>query len=66
MELTEPISLYNINKKQPLLNLNKYFEIYYKKVKKGRNKKCAQNFFILKYVIKSFKTSNFYYLQVLV
>ena len=36
-----------------------------KNVKKGK-KKSFRNFFILKYVIKSFKTSNFYYLKVLV
>ena len=65
MELTELIRLYNINKKQLLLNLNKYFDIYYKKCQKRKKKKSARNFFILKYVIKSFKTSNFYYLKVL-
>ena len=37
-----------------------------KNVKKRKKKKSAQNFFILNYVIKSFKTSNFYYLEVLV
>ena len=30
-----------------------------------RKKKTAQNFFILKYVIKSFKTIRFYYLKIL-
>ena len=38
---------------------NKYFEIDYKKCQKKKKKISAQNFFTLKYVIKSFKTSNF-------
>ena len=33
--------------------------------KKGKKKKSAQKFFILKYVIKNFKKSNFYYQKVL-
>jgi hypothetical protein len=36
-----------------------------KNAKKEKEKKSAQNFFIPKHDIKSFKTSSFYYLKVL-
>jgi hypothetical protein len=39
---------------------NKYSEFRCKKILK-KKKKSAQNFFILKYVIKNYKTSKFYY-----
>ena len=65
MELTELIKLYKANKKQLLLVLINILKFTTKNVKKGKKKKSAQNFFILKYVIKSFKTSNFYYLKIL-
>ena len=64
MDLTELIKLYNMNKKQLLLSLISVLKCTTKNVKRG--KKSAQNFFILKYVIKSFKPTNFYYLKVLV
>ena len=64
MELTELIKLYNMNKKQLLLSIIIILKSTTKNVKKGK-KKGAQNFFVLKYVIKSFKTSNLYYLKVL-
>ena len=45
MELTELITLYKIHKKQQLLNLNKHFEIYYKKCqKREKEKKCSELF----------------------
>ena len=66
MELTKLIKLYNIIKKQLLLNLINILKSATKNVKKKKKKKSAQNFFILKYVTKSFKPSNFYYLKVLV
>ena len=65
MKLTELINLYNMNKKTTATQFDKHSEIYYKKCLK-RKKKSAQNFFILKHVIKDFKTSSFYYLKVLV
>jgi hypothetical protein len=64
MELTELIKLYNMNKKQLLLNIINILISTTKNVKKGE-KKSAQNFFVLKYVVKRFKTSNLYYLKVL-
>jgi hypothetical protein len=64
MELTELIMLYNINKKQLLLSLINILQSTTKNVKKGK-KKSAQNFFILKYVKKSFKISKFDYLKLL-
>jgi hypothetical protein len=57
MELTELIKFYNMNKKQLLFNLINILKSTTKNVKKGKKKKSAQNFFILKFVIKSFKTS---------
>jgi hypothetical protein len=65
MELTELAKLYNINKNQLQLNLINILKSTTKNVKKKKKKKSAQNFFILKYIIKSFQTSNFYYLKVL-
>jgi hypothetical protein len=62
IDLTKP---YKINRKQLLLNLINILKSTSKNVKKGKKKKSAQNFFILKYIIKSFKTSNFYYIKVL-
>jgi hypothetical protein len=64
MELTELTKPYKINKKQLLLNLINILKSTTKNVKKEK-KKSAQNFFILKYVIKSCKTRNFYYLRIL-
>ena len=66
MKLTELIKLYNTNKKQLLFNLINILKSTTKNVKKGKKKKSTQNLFILKYVTKSFKTSNFYYLKALV
>ena len=65
MELTEITKPYKINKKQLLLDLINILKSTTKNVKKGK-KKSVQNFFILKYVIKSFKISNIFYLKVLV
>ena len=65
MELIELTTPYKINKKQLLLNLINILKPTTKNVKK-KEKKSAQNFFILKYVIKSFTASNFYKLKVLV
>ena len=64
MKLTEPIKLYNTNKKQLLLNLINILKSTTKSVKKGK-KKVFKIFFILKYIIESLKISNFYYLKVL-
>ena len=67
MDLRDLIEFYNRNKKTTATQFNKYFEICYKeKVKKGKKKKSAIIFFILKHVIKGFKTSKFYYQKVLV
>ena len=66
MELTELIKLYNMNKKQFLLNLINISKSTTKNVKKREKTKSAQNFFIFKYVIKIFTTSNYYYLKLLV
>ena len=65
MNLTEINKLCNMQKKITATQFDKHFEIYYKKCQKRKKKKSAQNFFILKYVIKNLKTSNFYYLKVL-
>jgi hypothetical protein len=65
MELLELAKLYNINRKQLLPNLTNILKSTTKNGKKEKKKKSAQNFFILKYVIKSFKTSKFYYLHAL-
>ena len=62
MELTEITKLYNMDRKQLLLNFVNILKYTTKNVKK-RKKKSAQNFFMLKYIIKSLKTSNFYYLK---
>ena len=61
MELTEVIKLYRSNKKQVLLNLINGLKSTTKNVKKRKKEKSAQIFFILSYLIKSLKTSNFYY-----
>ena len=63
IDLIELIELYNINRKQLLRNLTNILKSTTKHVEKG--KKNAQNFFILKYVIKGFKTSKLHYLRVL-
>jgi hypothetical protein len=63
MELTEFAKSYKINKKQLLLNLINILKLTTKNVKKGG--KGVQSFIILKYIVKSFKTSNFYYQKVL-
>ena len=65
MKLTESIKPYKVNKKQLLLNLINILKPTTKNVKKG-GKKSVQIFFILTYVVKSFKTSNLYCLKVLV
>ena len=65
MELAELTKPYKVHKKQLLLNLINILKSITKNVKKGGKKKCSK-FFIPKYVIKSFKTSNFYYLKILV
>ena len=45
-----------MNKKITVAQFNKYSEIYCKKMsKKMKKKKSAQNYFILKYVIKRYK-----------
>ena len=64
MELTEFTKLYGVNKMQLSVVLINILKSTTKNVKKG-GKKSAQNFFILKYIIKSFKTSNFYYQKLL-
>ena len=61
MNLIELIKLYNISKKQLLLNLANTLKSSTKKNQKKEKKKGAQKFFILKYVIKSYKKSMFYY-----
>jgi hypothetical protein len=65
MELTEAIKLHSTNKKQVLLNLINVLKSTTKNIKKRKKEKSAQNFFILSYLIKSLKTSNFYYQKVL-
>ena len=49
----------NVNKM--LLNLTNILKSTTKMSKKRKKNKSAQNFFMLKYVIKCFKTSKFYY-----
>ena len=51
----------DMNVKKMLLNLTNILKSTTKMSKKMKKNKSAQNFFILKYVIKSFKTSRFYY-----
>jgi hypothetical protein len=52
-----------MNKEQLLLNLINILKSTTKNVQKEKKEKGAQKIFILKYVIKSFKTSSFYYLK---
>ena len=66
MKLTELNKPYKISKKQLLLNLINILKSTTKKCQKMEKKKSVQNIFILKYVIKSFKISKFYYVEVLV
>ena len=66
MDLIELTKFYSTNKKQLLLNLINILKSTTKNVKKGKKEKSVQNFFILKYVVKSFKISNFDFLKVLV
>ena len=58
MNIIELTKLFSMNKKQLLLNLTNILKPTTKNVKKEK-KKSAQIFFILNYVIESFKTSNF-------
>ena len=51
----------DMNVKRVLLNLTNILKSTTKRSKKCQKNKSAQNFFILKYVIKRFKTSKFYY-----
>jgi hypothetical protein len=53
--MTELNRLYNINKKQLLFNLINILKSTTKNVKKRKKEKSTQNFFILKYVIKTLK-----------
>jgi hypothetical protein len=64
MDLIELPKTYYISKKYLLLNLTNVLKSTTKNVKKGK-KKSAPIFFILKHIIKDFKTSKFYYLKVL-
>ena len=65
MDLIELTKIYYINRKYLLLNLTNVIKSTTKNVKKGK-KKSTPIFFILKHIIKDFKTSKFYYLEVLV
>jgi hypothetical protein len=60
LDLLGLAEIYNKYKKQPLLNLTNILKSTTKNVKKEK-KKSAQNFSILKYIIKSFKATKFYY-----
>ena len=51
----------DMNVEKVLLNLTNILKSTTKRSKKCQKNKSAQNFFILKYVIKRFKTSKFYY-----
>jgi hypothetical protein len=64
MGMTEFIKPYSLNKNQLLFNLINILKSTTKNAKKRKKEKNAQNFFILKYVIKSLKISNFYYQKV--
>ena len=66
MGLIELTETYNRSKNQLLLNLINILKSASKKYPKRREKKSVQNNFILKHVIKSFKTSRSYYLKTLV
>ena len=57
-ELSE---LNDMNIKKILLNLTNILKSTTKTPKKNKKNKSVQNFFILQYVIKQAKTSNFYY-----
>ena len=65
MDMTELIKLYSINKKQLLFSFINILKSTTKNIKKRKKEKSAQNFLILKYVVKSLKISNFYYQKVL-
>jgi hypothetical protein len=66
MELIKLTEHYNNDKKQLLFNLIHTLESTTKNVKKGKKKKSAQNFFILKHVTEYYKKSKVYYQNLLV
>ena len=61
LSLRELNKLDDMNAKKMLLNLANILKPTIEMPKKMKKNKSAQNFFILKYVIESFKTSKFYY-----